>query len=126
MSDEIVTAADINRKHVWLQRALANGQTEVAEADEKFVRAKERWQKACVRVRQTAREAARAEGIRLTVLELDDLTFDKTADERWDMEMAEQALRDIKERQRVLHSQVQSVQSMGANLRAELRLSGTS
>jgi hypothetical protein len=123
---EVVTAADINRKHIQLMRALDNGQTEVAEADEKFVRAKERLAKKGVRVRQEARAKAREAGYRLTVGELDDLTFEQTADERWDMEMAQQALRDIKERQRVLHSQVQSVQSMGANLRAEMRLSGVS
>lgn len=123
MSSEIVTASDINRKHIQLMRALDNGQTEVAEADEKYIRCKERFEMAGVKVRQEARGKA---DHRLTVGELEDLTFEQTADERWDMELAEQALRMVKERQRVLHSQVQSVQSMGANLRAEMRLSGVS
>lgn len=120
-----VTAADINRKHVWLQNALRNGVDELAEADEKVILATERLLKAGVKARQAAREAARQRGDKPpTVGELDDITADATEAERLGLDMTKHALWVLKERQKALHSQVDSVEAMGHNLRAEMRLSG--
>jgi hypothetical protein len=116
------TPNEIGLKLLWLSRALDSGSDALNQAEDAYIRAKSRYEKArAVAVLRIADELA---GTKALAAERDAKVTEATYQEWLDLEVAESAIRKAKEEQRVRHSQVDIARSLSAYVRSEIALSG--
>jgi hypothetical protein len=116
------TANEIGLKLLWLSKALDSGADTLAQAEDSYVRAKGRFEKA--RAVAVLRIADELQGTKALASERDAKVLEATYQEWLDLEVAESAIRKAKEEQRVRNSQVDIARSLSAYVRSEIALSG--
>jgi hypothetical protein len=118
------TPNDIALKLIQLSRALDTGADQLREAEDAYVRAKSRYERArAIAVLTVADELRESKAL---AAERDARVSQATYTEWLDLEVAESAIRKAKEELRVRYTQVELARSLNAGLRADAQLAGVS
>lgn len=111
--DLTLNPTDVERTLIWLSKALSATQHELAEADEKYVRSRQRYEVAKARAFLDGTGSVDARKSQ-TVL--------ATETEALDAEIAEQIVRSLREKLRTLHTRAEIARSLRASVGSAMAL----
>jgi hypothetical protein len=116
------TANEIAQKLLYLSRALDSGSDALSQAEDAYVRAKGRYEKA--RAVAVLKISDELHGTKALAAERDAKVIEATYQEWLDLEVAESMIRKVKEEQRVRYAQCDLARSLNAGIRVDGQLAG--